>query len=169
MWRSDGDIPNNMTAVCSHINISGNNIRMFEKHCNGDSQKKKGTSSSNVIYFSFAIACNIEPAMLIGHVGVKWTRAGGSRLMLKALQCFDTMTPLIFYYLFNESQAATILEEFQKISTNTQLLCIDDMDTSVEATMGALPSMAFCKLVPKVPGKDTLSFKHISQKAQFGH
>jgi hypothetical protein len=89
--------------------------------------------------------------------------------MLKALQYFDTMTPLVFYYLFNESQVATILEEFQKILTNTQLLCIDDMDTSVEATMGALPSMAFRKLVLKVPGQDTLSFKHISYKAQFAH
>ncbi len=87
---------------------------MFGRQHNGDEQKKKGTSSSNVTYFSFAIACNIKPATLIGHAVIKWTRAGGSRLMLKlkALQCFDTMTPLVFYYLFNESQAATILEEF---------------------------------------------------------
>jgi hypothetical protein len=70
-------------------------------------------------------------------------------------------------YLFNESQVVTILEDFQKILINKQLLCIDDMDTSVEATMGVLPSMAFRKLVPKVPGQDTLSFKHISHKAQF--
>ncbi len=41
------------------------------------------------------------------------------------------------------------------------------MDTSVESTMRALPSMAFHKLVPKVPGQDTLSFKYISHKAQF--
>ncbi len=81
------------------------------------------------------------------------------------MQYFDTMTPLVVYYLFNESQAATILEEFQKILINTQLLCANDMDTSVEATMGALPSMAFRKLVPKIPGQDTSSFKHISHKA----
>jgi hypothetical protein len=87
--------------------------------------------------------------------------------MLKELQCFDTMTPSVFYYLLNESQAATILEEFQKILINTQLLCINDMDTSVEATMGAPPSMAFRKLVPKVLGQDNLSFKHNSHKAQF--
>jgi hypothetical protein len=77
------------------------------------------------------------------------------------------MTPLVFYYFFNESQAAIIIEEFWKILINTQLLSIEDMDTSVEATMGVLPSMAFCKMVPKVPGQDILSFKHISHKAQF--
>jgi hypothetical protein len=71
--------------------------------------------------------------------------------------------------LFNESQAVTILEELQKILINTQLLCIDDMDTSVEATMGVFPSMAFCKLVPKVLKQDTLSFKHILHIAQFAH
>ncbi len=158
--------PQNMTAVCLHINNFGNNVRMFEKQRNGDGKKNKGANTSNVGYFSFAIACNIEPAMLIGCDGIEWTRTGGSRLILKALQCFDTMTPLVFYYLFNESQAAIILEEFQKILPNTQLLCIDDMDTSVEATMGALPSMAFRKLVPKIPGQDT-SFKLISHKAQF--
>jgi hypothetical protein len=77
------------------------------------------------------------------------------------------MTPLVFYYFFNESQAATILKKFQMILINTQLLCIKDMDTSVEVTMGVLPSMAFCKLVPKIPGQDSSSFKHISHKAQF--
>jgi hypothetical protein len=77
------------------------------------------------------------------------------------------MTPLVFYYLFKESQAVTILEEFWKVLINTQLLCINNMDTSVEATMGVLPSMAFRKLVPKVLGQDSLSFKHISHKAQF--
>ncbi len=169
MWGSAGDIPNNMTSVCSHINISGINIRIFERQGNGDRQTKKGMSSFNVIYFSFAIAWNIELAMLISCIDIEWTRMGGSRLMLKALQCFDTMTPLFFYYLFNESQAATILEEFQKTLINTQLLGSNDMDTSVEATMGVLPSMAFHKLVPKVPGQDTLSFKHISHKAQFAH
>ncbi len=96
MWRSAGDIPNNMTSVCSHINILDNKIRMFERQHNGDRQKIKWTSSPNIVYFSFAIACNIEPGTLIGRVGIEWTRAGGSRSMLKALQCFDTMTPLVF-------------------------------------------------------------------------
>jgi hypothetical protein len=27
MWRSAGDIPNNMASVCSHINILGNSLR----------------------------------------------------------------------------------------------------------------------------------------------
>ncbi len=69
------------------------------------------------------------------------------------------MTPLVFYYLFNESQAATILEEFQKFLTNTQLLCINDMDTSVEATMGVLPSMAFRKIGAKSTGAGHLIFQ----------
>jgi hypothetical protein len=41
MWWLAGDIPNNMTSV-SHINILGNNVRMFERQCNGDGQKRKG-------------------------------------------------------------------------------------------------------------------------------
>jgi hypothetical protein len=85
MWCSARDIPNNMTAVCLHINFSSNNVRMFEKQRNGDGQKKKRTNTSNVVYFSFVIACNVEPVTLIGCVGIEWTRTGGSRLMLKAL------------------------------------------------------------------------------------
>jgi hypothetical protein len=42
MWRLAGDIPNNMTAVFSHINISGNNVRMFERQRNGNRQKRRG-------------------------------------------------------------------------------------------------------------------------------
>ncbi len=42
MWWLAGDIPNNMTSVCSHINILGNNIRMFERQHNGDGQTRRG-------------------------------------------------------------------------------------------------------------------------------
>jgi hypothetical protein len=42
MRRLEGDIPNNMTLVFSHINILGNNIRMFERQRNGDGQKRRG-------------------------------------------------------------------------------------------------------------------------------
>ncbi len=87
--------------ISLYINILSNNVRMFKKQRNGDGQKKKGTNTPNVVYFSFAITCDIKPTTLIGRVGIEWTRMRGSRLMLKALQCFNTSTPLVFYYLFN--------------------------------------------------------------------
>jgi hypothetical protein len=42
MWRLAGDIPNNMTAVCLHVNILGNNLRMFEKQCHEGGKKIRG-------------------------------------------------------------------------------------------------------------------------------
>ena len=168
LWHSAGDIPNNMTAVSSHISISGNNVRIFEKQRKWEGARKKESNFSNTVYFSFAIACDIEPTTLIGRVGIEWTRAGGTRLMVKTLPCFETMSPLVFYYLYNESHPATILEEFKKILLQTQIFCTDDSDLSdATVALGPLPAMAFRKMVPKIPGQDTSSFKHISHKAQY--
>ena len=168
-WHSAGDIPNNMTAVSSHINISANNIRNFEKQRNWDGPKKEKEAPQNsTVYFSFAISCDIEPTILLARVGIEWTRAGGSRLMVKALPCFDTISPLVFYYLFNDTNPATLVAEFKKILTATQMLCIDESDISnIEILNYALPEMAFRKMIPKIPGQDTSAFKHISTRAQY--
>jgi hypothetical protein len=42
MWWPARDIPNNMISVCSHINILGNNIRMFEIQRSRGGQKRRG-------------------------------------------------------------------------------------------------------------------------------
>lgn len=102
-WYTAGDIPNNMTAVSTHINISANNIGMFKKRKEGGGFRKKNKEEkeSSVVYFSFAILCEVEPMVLISRVGIEWMRAGGVRLMVKALLCFDTISPLVVYYLYN--------------------------------------------------------------------
>ena len=169
-WHSSSDIPTNMTAVSSHISISANNIRNFEKQrtWDGPGKKEKEDSNSSTVYFAFAICCDVAPALLLARVGIEWTRAGGSRLMVKSLPCFDTVSPLVFYYLFNETHPATILEEFKKILSHTQDLCSHDMeDMDIDIALGHLPEMSFRKMIPKIPGQDTTSFKHISNRAQF--
>ena len=169
-WYSSSDIPLNMTAVGSHISISANNIRNFEKQRKWDGPgKKEKEEPSSTVYFAFAICCDIAPAMLLARVGIEWTRAGGSRLMIKSLPCFDTVCPLVFYYLYNDTHPTTILEELKKILTHTQELCMNDMEAmdSVEITLNDLPEMTLRKMIPKIPGQDTSTFKHISNRAQF--
>ena len=169
LWQSSGDIPNNMTAVGSHISISANNIRNFKKQRKWDGpNKKEKEESSNTVYFAFAICCDVEPSALLARVGIEWTRAGGSRLMVKSLPCFDTVCPLVFYYLFNETHPATLIEEFKRILAHTQALCVDDPDMiDVDISIYELPEMSLRKMIPKIPGQDTTSFKHISNRAQF--
>ena len=169
-WYSSSDIPLNMTAVSSHISISANNIRNFEKQRKWDGPgKKEKEEPSSTVYFAFAICCDVAPAMLLSRVGIEWTRAGGSRLMIKSLPCFDTVCPLVFYYLFNDTHPLTLLVELRKILTHTQELCLNDLETMdcLDATLNDLPEMTLRKMIPKIPGQDTSSFKHISNRAQY--
>ena len=168
-WYSSSDIPTNMTAVSSHISISANNIRNFEKRNWEGSGKKEKDEPSSTVYFAFAICCDVAPAMLLARVGIEWTRAGGTRLMIKSLPCFDTVSPLVFYYLFNDTHPDTLREEFKKILTLTQNLCMDDFADMSDASvvLSDLPEMTFRKMIPKIPGQDTSSLKHLSNRAQF--
>jgi hypothetical protein len=77
------DIPTNMTLLGGYVKISEKSLRVFEKKRTTKTNKgaksaKRDTSYSNdMIYFTLAIACDVEPREIISGISVEWMWAGG--------------------------------------------------------------------------------------------
>ena len=65
-------------------------------------------------YFSFAVSSDIPPEDIIAPIAVDWTMMGGNKLAVKTLGYFDTCTPIVIYFLWNEGHPDTLLEELNK-------------------------------------------------------
>jgi hypothetical protein len=77
-WKEVKDIPSNMTLLGGYIKISPKSLCTFErKPASGSNTKKSGgnTYSSDTVYFTFAMLCDVEPSKLISWILAEWMRA----------------------------------------------------------------------------------------------
>ncbi len=75
-----------------------------------------------MVYFVFSMSSNITPGDLVSWVGIEWSHAGGTWLLVKTLPCFDTVSPLAIYYLCMEYNATTLLTELSWILAQVKVL-----------------------------------------------
>lgn len=154
-WSDAKKVPTSMTELGAYLRLSGN-PRLFDKPKGG--QNKAG-SKSPVAYFSFAISTDIPPDEIMARVNVDWNILGGTRLAVKSLGVFDTVTPLVIYFLWNEGHAPTILDELKRILSSVSPALLG-------GEQAPLPPMALRKQIPRIPGQITSDFQHLSFQAQ---
>jgi hypothetical protein len=77
------DIPTNMTLLDGYVKISKKSLRVFERKTmtkinKGAKLTRRDTGYPiDMIYFTLAIACNVEPREIISGISVEWMWAGG--------------------------------------------------------------------------------------------
>ncbi len=145
-------------AYSFNINIFGNNVRMFEKQYKLDCPKKKDATPSRVVYFSFAITCNIDQQTLIALVGmIEWSRGEELDWWWRCYAALIRWLPL--YSIICCSMIATQQPfwKFQKILIYMQLFCMDN--TSNDAVLDMLSSMAFLQNGAQGPRPGHLFFQ----------
>jgi hypothetical protein len=111
------------------------------------------------VYFSFAVSSDVEPAEIMARIAVDWSILGGTRLAVKALNYFDTCTPIAIYFLWNEGHSETILQELKTI-----LLSV--IPVEIGGPIPTLPPLALRKNIPRTPGQLTVDFNNLSLQAQ---
>ncbi len=153
-WSDPTILPTSMTALGAYLVISGQ--RVFEKTT---STTNKKDSRPSAVYFSFAVSSDIPPDEIVARISVDWSMLGGTRLSVKTLCFFDTCTPIAIYFLWNEAQPATLLEELKVILNSVSPLEPGGLSQQ-------LPPMTLRKQIPRIPGQATENFKHLSQQAQ---
>ena len=90
-----------------------------------------------------------------------WNLLGGTRLAVKNLSVFDTVTPVVIYFLWNEGHADTILHELKQILSEFQPILLGS-----GGKQETLPPMALRKQIPRIPGQITADFQNLSFRAQ---
>ena len=158
-WTDPNKLPSSMTALGAHFAISSS-ARVFEKAKGGGSKEKgKKDTRPDTVYFSFAISSDLEPTEIMARIAVDWSILGGTRLAVKALNFFDTCTPIAIYFLWNEGHNDTILQELKMI-----LLSV--LPAGIDGSIPTLPPLALRKTIPRTPGQVTVDFNNLSLQAQ---
>jgi hypothetical protein len=83
--RDAKDVPQNMTALGGFIKISKKSVLTFQKKLTLVTGKKKGGGNLNyadLVYFTFAMSCDVATGDLATGIMVEWMRAGGVGLYL---------------------------------------------------------------------------------------
>ena len=155
------DVPTNMTTLGAYIKISEKSLRVFEKK-NPFQVKVKGKKASgggetmynnDMVYFTFAIACDVEPMDILPGISVEWMRAGGVGLYRKEIQAFNTFSPFVIFYLFNGISVHTIMAEFKRMMEEA-IKMLEEEAMGDEERIAFVPPFAFRKSLPKLPGSD---------------
>ena len=158
-WSEPNKLPTSMTALGAHFAITSSS-HVFEKPRGGPSKEKgKKDQRPDTVYFSFAISSDVEPADIMARIAVDWSILGGTRLAVKALNYFDTCTPIAIYFLWNEGHSDTILQELKTI-----LLSV--IPVEIGGPIPSLPPLALRKNIPRTPGQVSVDFNNLSLQAQ---
>ena len=144
-WKVPKDIPSNMTILGQFISINTPLWRF----------KRKGSKPmDNTIYFSFTVSTDIPPIELCSDMIMEWNRQGGDRLAVKAVQSHNTITPVMFFRLWNDAPLEGLLSELKAILTQAWKYGnhngFSDLPTSL-----VLPDMTLVKKIPQLKGDNT--------------
>jgi len=111
-----------MTALGGYIKISERSLQTFQKRKPGGGKgeqrsggQKKKKDYEDIVYFTMAMSCDIDPAEIITGITVEWMRAGGLGLYCKEIQAFNTHSPFVILKLCTSVSVHTLMAEFRKV------------------------------------------------------
>jgi hypothetical protein len=122
---AEDDVPVNFTHLGQYAYTSGNRIFEKKKDWKGDKSSKKVGHRDNaakedifhdpIVYFTLAIATDIQPRNLINGIRTEWEANGGGKLQVKDLQSQESKVVLALYYVFTGTPYSIILKTINSI------------------------------------------------------
>ena len=100
------------------------------------------------------LSSDIDPEIILRRIRDEWRRQGGNRLETKELDCFETETTVVAYYMHNAGSDRTIIAEATTILTLARNHAENKDDEFPYAKL-PVPMMVMRSQVPKIPGLDT--------------
>ena len=167
---AEDDVPVNFTHLGQYAYTSGNRIFEKKKDWKGENSSKKAGHRDNaakedtyrdpIVYFTIAIATDIQPRNLINGIRTEWEANGGGKLQVKDLQSQESKVVLALYYVFTGTPYSiilktinSILRDATSIREHERMTQEDDEDYSPPA----IPGISIRAQVPRLKGFDTSS------------
>jgi len=114
------DVSNNLTLLTEYIKIQGNMNVFQRKKSFGGVRKKKGDQDRDpMVWFCFAASYDPTTQYLLHRIGFEWNNQGGGRLQVKSIYSFDSVTPVMCFKLWIDTDADTLVQEFRAILQET--------------------------------------------------
>ncbi len=129
----------------------------FQKKSTLVTGKKKGGGNLNyadLVYFTFAMFCDVAPGDLTTSIMVEWIRAGGVGLYSKEIQAFNTFLPFVILMMCIDVLAHTLVAEFCKLMEEAMRMLEEEAMVDGVPVVQVIPQFTFRKSLPKLPGLD---------------
>ncbi len=109
---------------------------------------------------------DVKPEIIISRVAHELGRAGGFYFWKKQLQCKETMTPFIIFFLYTFNDITTLRGELSSLLEEALQGMKDNFALLDEFEHAPLPDINICCGVPKLPGQPRSSFCNYSRDMQ---
>ncbi len=164
------ELSNNMTIFLAYAPV-GKNQNAFKPKKNNN--KKKGRCGKDKpelldpsVYPTLVFSLDVDPETIVLRVMHKFCCAGGFYFWKKQLQCVETVTPFIIFYLYIFNDIATLCIELTDLlkKAHAELEC--NFMLPEEFQYSSIPEINICRGVPKLPGQPGSQFCNYLREMQ---
>ena len=164
------EMSTNMTVFLAYAPV-GRNTKAFQPKKNNDKKKgRKGKGEPNnldpSVYLTMAFSSDVDPGIIISRVAHEFGRAGGFYLRKKQIQCEETMTSFIIYFLYTFNNIVTIKGKLISLLDEALQGMKDNLTLPEEFEFSSLPDINIRRGVPKLPGQPGSNFCDYLRKIQ---
>jgi hypothetical protein len=167
---SKSEMSTNMTVFLAYAPV-GRNAKAFQPNKNSDRRKgRKGKDEPDTldpsVYPTMVFLLDVDPEIIISRVTYEFGRAGGFYFWKKQLQCEETMTPFIIYFLYTFNDIATLRGEPTSLLEEALQGMKDNFTLPDEFEYASLPDINIRRGAPKLPGQPGSNFRDYSCEMQ---
>ena len=167
---SKTEMSTNMTVFLAYALVRSN-AKAFQPKKNNDRKKgQKGKDEPDTlnpsVYPTMVFSSNMEPETIISRVAHEFGQAGGFYFRKKQLQCEETMTPFIIYFLYTFNDITTLWGELTSLLEEALQGMRDDLTLPDKFEYSPLPDINIRRGVPKLPGQPGSNFRNYSREMQ---
>jgi hypothetical protein len=137
---------------------------------NNKTKGRKGKDKSDTldpsVYPTLIFSSDVNPNTIVSRVMHEFCHVGGFYLCKKQLQCAETVTPFIIYYLFTFNDSATLRAELISLLDKAHLGLESNFMLPEEFKYMKIPEINIRQGVPKLPGQSGAHFHDYSRELQ---
>ncbi len=159
---SKAETNTNMTTLLAYT-LVGNNANAFKPKKNNNKTKGcKGKDKLDTldpsVYPTFIFSSDVDPDTIVSCVTHEFCHAGGFYFRKKQLQCIETVTSFIIYYLYTFNDSATHHAELISLLDKAHQGLESNFMLPEEIKYMKIPEINIWKGIPKLPGQSGAQF-----------
>ncbi len=118
------------------------------------------------VYPTLVFSSDVDPETIMLRVTLEFCHAGGFYFWKKQLQCVETVTPFIIFYLYTFNNIATLRVELTDLlkKAHAELEC--NFMLPEEFQYSLIPEINNCRGVPKLTGQPGSQLRDYSREMQ---
>ncbi len=164
------ELSNNKTIFLAYAPVGKNQNAFKPKKNNNKKKGRRGKDEPELldpsVYPTLVFSSDVDPETIVLRVTHEFCRASGFYFRKKQLQCVETVTPFIIFYLYTFNDIATLSAELTDLLKKAHEELESNFMLLEEFQYLSIPEINICCGVPKLPGQPGSQFCDYSREMQ---